>query len=273
MAKWFVLYHRHCHDGFGAAWAAWKKLGGGSEYIPVLHGASPPNLPAGSRVALVDFAYPRRIMEEIVAEAKQVQVLDHHLTAHDELAGLDYAHIDLSKSGAVLSWEYWHPEEPVPPLLAYVQDKDLWQFALPDSKEVTAALESYPLEFELWNTFTVKRLADEGRHILRLLQRQVSKTADQAFFQNIAGYNVPVVNATSNTSEVLGELNRRHAKAPFAAAYFDLGDGKRHWGLASVGAFDVSKIAKGFGGGGHRNRSGFMQPAGESIASLDKGRA
>ena len=39
-----VLYHAGCPDGFGAAWACWKKFGDNAEYMPVSHGSPPPNV-------------------------------------------------------------------------------------------------------------------------------------------------------------------------------------------------------------------------------------
>jgi oligoribonuclease NrnB/cAMP/cGMP phosphodiesterase (DHH superfamily) len=165
----------------------------------------------------------------------------------------------MGHSGAVLTWEYFHPGEPVPELLRYVEDRDLWRFALPDSREVSAALESYHRDFSIWDGLTVEGLAADGKPILRAMRLQVSRLADRVFFQDIAGYSVPVVNASLFNSDVLHELASRYPTAPFAACYFDRADRKRQWGLASIGSFDVSKIAKQFGGGGHRNRAGFME--------------
>ena len=32
----YVLYHKNCNDGFGAAWVAWQALGNQAKYIPCL---------------------------------------------------------------------------------------------------------------------------------------------------------------------------------------------------------------------------------------------
>ncbi|MGH9333969.1 MAG: phosphohydrolase, partial [Vicinamibacteria bacterium] len=122
-----VLYHAFCADGFGAAWAAWKRLGERAEYLPVQHGAPPPSIPKESDVYILDFSYPRAEIEEMKARVASLQVIDHHRTAEEELRGLEYAVFDNRKSAAVLSWEYFHPGEPVPELLRYVMDRDLWQ--------------------------------------------------------------------------------------------------------------------------------------------------
>jgi len=72
-------------------------------------------------------------------------------------------------------------------------------------------------------------------------------------------YLVPVTNATVAFSEVADELLTRHPQARFAAYYLDRADGLRQWGMRSREDFDCSVIAKAFGGGGHKQASGFTQ--------------
>ena len=108
-----VLYHAECTDGFGAAWAIWKRYPS-AEFIPADHGFPPPVSCAGRRVVIVDFSYSRPILEEMAKEATALQVLDHHITAQEALRGLPYVHFDLDKSGAVLAWEWAHALHGVP---------------------------------------------------------------------------------------------------------------------------------------------------------------
>src|SRR3990167_11323403 len=54
-----VLYHGGCPDGFGGAYAAWKKFGDTAEYIPVKYGNTPPEGLAGREVYIVDFCYEK----------------------------------------------------------------------------------------------------------------------------------------------------------------------------------------------------------------------
>lgn len=253
----FVLYHAHCSDGFGAAWAAWQKLGDDAEYLPVRHGNPPPELPDGATVYILDFCYPRRVITEMHERFEKLTIIDHHRTAEEELQGLDYAIFDNDKSGAVLSWEFFNPGRPVPELLRYVMDTDLWLHRLPRSREVSAALSAYPMEFRVWSDLDISMLADEGEPIVRYQRQQVALLCDQARFDDVAGHRVPVVNATIFGSEVGAELLKRHPEAPFAVIYFDRGDGIRQWSLRSREEFDVSRIARQFQNGGHRQAAGF----------------
>ncbi len=255
----YILYHENCEDGFGAAWIAWKALGNQAEYIPVQYGDSPPELPDRSRVTIVDFSYPREVIIELNERMESLWVLDHHKTAAQDLAGLEFATFDMQKSGAILAWEYWFPGESAPPLLQYIQDKDLWLFQLENSLEVSAALRSYPKDFEIWDSLTIDDLAKDGIAIQRAINIQVSKHVEIAALQNVGGYLVPVVNATCYLSEIGDQLNARYSDTPFAACYFVREDGKRQWSLRSRGNFDVSEVALRFGGGGHRNAAGYTE--------------
>lgn len=254
----YVLYHAHCDDGFGAAWAAWRRLGDSARYVPISHDDPVPAIEDGAEVAMIDVTLPRHVLIGLAARTS-LTVLDHHQTARKELAGLPFARFDMEKSGAVLAWEFYHPGQQPPALLLYIQDKDLWRFRLPDSKEVNAAIGSYPHDLTLWSQMDVPDLARQGGHILRGNAQQVARMVERVAFTDIGGYRVPVVNASVLSSEVLEELLRRHPEAPFAACYFDRGDGKRQWGLAGRGTFDVAEIARQYGGGGHHNRSGFAE--------------
>jgi len=257
-----ILYHANCPDGFGAAWAAWKKLGPDINYIPVHPGDPAPELSADAEVLMVDVAYPRTRHIELSGKVKSVTVVDHHITNMRELAGLPNAHFDMNHSGAVLAWMHLHPEKPVPEFLLYVEDRDLWRFKLPDSREVSASLSSYEMKFDLWEalaTMGMDKLKHDGGVILRAQSRLVEDICATSFWKVIDGHRVPVVNATILRSEVGDRLCQIHPTAPFAAYFFEK-EKLRCWGLRSPGRFDVSAIAKKYGGGGHPGAAGFPEP-------------
>lgn len=254
-----VIYHSPCDDGFGAAWSAWKLLGSSAHYLPAQHGGTPPDLPADAVVALVDFTYPRSQLEIMRAQVRDLVVLDHHVTAQDDLEGLPCAIFDMDRSGAHLAWDFFHPGKPLPDLLAYVEDKDLWRFRLKQSREVTAALRSYPMDFELWDSFRVEDLKAEGVSLLRLQEQTVMAHCRRYRWDTLGGHHVPLVNATDYRSEICNRLCSLHPDAPFAAAYFDNEEGFRSWSLRSIGSFNVAQLAQNFGGGGHPKAAGFTE--------------
>lgn len=260
-----VLYHGNCYDGFGAAFAAWMALGNAAVYEPVLHGQDPPEFPPGTKLLIWDFTFPREVLLDLRdrlmrTRSDPLYVIDHHKTAQEDLAGLPFAEFDLEHSGAYLTWRHFFGEPAVPEFIRYLEDRDLWRFHLPDSKGVSQALRAYPFDFEVWRTLSVQQLREEGPVVQRLTDQLVANMCDHARLLTIAGYRVPVANATVFFSEVGDELCRRFPEAPFAAYYLDRADGKRQWGFRSRNGFDTSVVAKGLGGGGHPAASGFQEP-------------
>ncbi len=257
-----VLYHGECADGFGAAWAIWKKFPS-AQFIPVKHGISPPIGLRGKRILIVDFSYPRETLEKIAAESEGLLVLDHHITAEKTLAGLPYVHFDQKRSGAVLAWE-WAQDAPVPWLLQYVQDKDLWNWALPGSREINAALASYPFEFEVWSRLRQDTLEAEGRAILRYENELVAKISEEAVMITFDGVTVPAVQSAVLTSQIGERLSANH---PFCLIWHDR-DGRRYVSLRSrQGQADVGAIATAQGGGGHTHAAGFSFDLGKEPSS------
>lgn len=263
MKPTFVLYHANCPDGFAAAWAAWMSLGDTATYLPVSYGDPLPEIPDESRVYIVDFSFPRDVLIALDARC-WVFVIDHHATAQEALRGLAFAHFDMSKSGAVLTWEHFH-KEPVPELLLYVQDRDLWHWQLARSKEINAALwKGTPRDFSHWQDF--HRLWNVGKD--RLIQAgEIIATYDQLTFDQLCrdphwmrvlNWTVPAVASPVLQSEIGHQLLQLHPSAPFAVIYMTLDDGTFAYSLrARADDFDVSVVAREFKGGGHKAAAGF----------------
>lgn len=250
-----ILYHAECADGFGAAWAIWKRYPT-AKFQSVKHGEPPPARLSGERIVIVDFSYPRPTLEAMAKEAEALIVLDHHITAEQALADLPFAYFDLSKSGAVLAWEWAH-DEPAPWLLRYVQDKDLWHWALPHSREISAALASHPFEFDLWSRFEQHELEREGRAILRYENELVTKLASHVVMVRFEGELVPAVQSAVLTSQIGERLSAKH---PFCLIWHDR-NGRRYFSMRSrEDGTDVGGIAASFGGGGHTHAAGFSVP-------------
>lgn len=258
--KTAVLYHNDA-DGFGAAFACWKMLYEKAMYIPVQYGQPVPELPETvEELFIVDFSYDRATCEALAAKYR-LTILDHHKTAEKELEGLAYATFDMGQSGAVLAWKRMYPMWPVPTILQYVQDRDLWRFDLENSEEVNLYIASLPQTFEAWDGFDLDEAEVGGKAIKAFRDGQVEKACRNVRWEEVGGYKVPVLNLSENISEVGNQLCKKFPEAAFSVSYCDRADGKRSYSLRSIGDFDVSAIAKQFGGGGHRNAAGFIRDA------------
>jgi hypothetical protein len=167
----------------------------------------------------------------------------------------------MSKSGGVLAWEYFRPTEPVPELLKYIQDWDLSLFELPYSKEISAAILSYPYSFEVWNSFQIEELKLEGKHIVRNNRQIVDAICKCAVVTGFHGFNIPMANATCLWSDVGARLLELFPESPFVLVWFKDDRGLQVCSLRSRGDFDCAKFAARFGGGGHSRAAGMRLAA------------
>jgi hypothetical protein len=265
-------FHAGCPDGFGACWSVWRAWGEQGSYAPRGHDDK---LDAfdheGDQVVFVDIAPSPRLAVELGETASQLVVLDHHLTARDLYARdprlvpslrarghhIDF---DLDHSGAVLAWKHFHPDEPVPSLLLYVEDQDLWSWKLPHTEAVNAAIGSHPRELAEWDELSRRpweELAAEGAPLLRERRIEVERSLRFAHPIQVGDVRVEAVNALQHRSHVGHQLAKRAAFGhPIGVAYRVVGS-RVDVSIYSIGDVDVSLLAASYGGGGHRNASGF----------------
>jgi len=259
MKTQLVLYHANCMDGFSAAWAVWKKFGDAdTEYLPAKYGDAPPDV-TDRDVVIVDFSYKRDVMLTLNRAANQLLCLDHHKTAEADLKDLPFARFDMERSGAGMAWDHFHTVQR-PWLIDYVEDRDLWRFMLEDSKEVNALVNTVAREsFDVWDKLSRMdrdEAAQKGSGALAFLDSYVHEMLSQARTLSFCGYEVPVVNAPYvGISELVSALAEG---VPFAVGWFQRADGMYQYSLRSRGDFDVTEIAKRFGGGGHKQAAGFV---------------
>lgn len=293
------IYHGNCADGFGAAWAIWKRWPG-IEFVAGRYGDELPDV-TGKHVLFVDFSAKRADLDAMAQSAKSIVILDHHKTAEVDLApfivdvsgrldgltdlpndlpgmlrdifDLDrpaiLAFFDQQSSGAVMAWEFAHGikrNDPPPTMLSYIQDRDLWRFAYGlTTKRFSAALRTYPQDFKVWDEIAnePETLVAEGVSILRAHEANLEKIVAEAYMSLVGGHSVPIVNAPYHyASDAASLLLAKYPNAPFAACWFRRGDGQIQWSLRSEDhREDVSAVAKAHGGGGHRNAAGFQSLA------------
>lgn len=261
-----VLYHANCTDGFGSAYAAWKHFGDKAEYIPVAYGDNLPDV-TGKDVYMLDYSCKREVAKGIATIAKCLTIIDHHKTAYEDLqdlmdSGVINGIFDMNKSGAVLTWEWFHGEDDIPALFLYLQDYDLWRFYLRNTKAIVAGLRSYEMNFEVWSKYAeslanLVKLSSEGESILRNHMQLVKSAAENARRIILCGFDVPCVNANGFLASDLGAL-LAEGEAFSVTYYIDAKGGERVSLRSEEGGADVSEIAKEMGGGGHKHAAGYV---------------
>ena len=255
----YVLYHKNCMDGKGAAYAAYKKFGNSAKYIEVQYGEPVPEMTDAKEIYILDFSFPKDILYKL-AETSKVVVLDHHKTAQADLEGVEFAIFDMNKSGAQLAWEYFFPDCPEPMNIACIGDRDLWKFNIPITKTFSAGAYTYVKSYKDLDSFSADDLARKGDAILEYQSQLIESLLSNSYISVEDHGGVKYLVAKCNTpvlqSEVGNELLNRFPTADFAWVYREDGE-KVYVSLRSKdGKQDVSQIAKLYGGGGHRNASG-----------------
>ena len=259
-----ILYHAECPDGFGAAWVAHKKLGDEAEYIGVHHNSSVPEGLVDKEVYLIDFSYPEDTTKDLIAKNKRVTAIDHHATREGAVKlTTDYLYSN-DHSGSVLAWMYFYPDKPVPKLLKYIEDRDLWRFSLGNTSALCLFIDTFEYDFSVWDKLAknmedgqyIASCIEKGEIILkhenRLINRMVEEGARLVEFE---GYQPYCVNAPHFSASDIGTI--LIAKNPPIAIIWSEDKERVNVSLRSDGSIDVAKIAQKFGGGGHKAAAGF----------------
>lgn len=271
--KPLVIYHGNCADGFSGAWCFWKHFGDEAEYFPGVYQKDPPDV-TGRVVYLVDFSYKREVVRAMVHSALKVTLIDHHKTAIEDLEDLPglFMYTDLNRSGATLAWDFLFPNKPRPLLLGHIEDRDLWRFKLPHTREIQAAVFSHEYTFEKWDelmradSFDLMKLTVAGEAIERKHRKDVAELlAVCQRRMTIGGYDVPVASLPYTMSSDAG--HQMSQGEPFAACYWDTAESRTFSLRSADDGLDVSDIAKEYGGGGHAKAAGFKVPRSHPLAS------
>lgn len=273
-----IIYHADCNDGFGAAWVAYNGLMERGEQrlgitlVPAKYGDDIPReyVDENTNVFVLDFSYPIEKMLELADMCESLVCIDHHKTAELGLIKLAkerenvFVKFSLDHSGAMLAWMYFKGNT-APTLIRYIQDRDLWKFELYGSKEFSLRLNleektmsSWDAVLELTNQYNrLQSWIDSGVQIKRAYDKQLADIISLGKLElEIDGIKGLVCNAPYMFASDIGNTLAKES-GTFGATWYEDTNTDAVFSIRSIGEFDVSEIAKRFGGGGHKNAAGF----------------
>ena len=266
-----VIYHKTCPDGFAAGWIAWKKFGKKADYFPV----DPRDLPATifnyKTVYALDTSINTDNLGQFQKKGIKTVVIDHHISSKENVELADESRFSCEHSGATLSWTYFFPEKKMPEFIKRIEDLDLWHFRLSYTKELDAYCELVPYDefkkldavvrkFE--NPKTRKKIVEVGKILLTHQDHLVARLVANAELVRFEGIKTYCVNSPLFNSFIGDTLRTKFP--PMAIIWYEK-DGMRFVSLRSDGVIDVSKIAKKYGGGGHKVAAGFRMSANKPL--------
>ena len=293
MIETAIIYHQvkpgiDCADGIAAAWVTKRKYKHAT-LIGASYEGEIPDVSAFDQLFIVDFSFALSVLREWQAQGKTVVVIDHHKTAMADLSKFDSAVFrlnesgmiydfnhsgaifDLTECGATLAWKSFFPDEPMPPILGYVRDRDLWDFKLPMSEEIHEAvsfmgrtLEQFDYLSTLSQENLIEALAPLGARLLQPKRVDITKLAKnmhECIIMEHVGMAVSIPESKGRlVSDTCSFLLRKYNDYEFVVAY-TWSQRQAKWMLAFRSDkhgrnFDVSILAKKFNGGGNQNAAG-----------------
>lgn len=290
-----VVLHHGDWDGVTAAWVFREavrlgRVGGVARtVVPTFHVArydeAPPHVEPDDEVWLLDFCYGAVALQYLFGAARSVSVIDHHPTA---IATVDEAGLrgsfatcvlHVERSGCGLAWEWFFASDPAPALVRYVEDHDMWRFALAGSRELRAWIHSFeptlahavyvhsvacevPASVAKWGTEFPEWAFMAGAAVERAVGGLASAMAGRAAAGSIDGSACVCANAPVLTSDVGHALLEAHPEAEVALVFSDNAKNRQYSLYSRPEGRDVSVIARKFGGGGHPHAAGFHGPEG-----------
>lgn len=232
--------------------------------------------PSYDKVFIIDFSMELCEMQTLI-DNYIVIWCDHHKSAKEKLEKIwDDIEIkgirDLSKCGAMLTWYYFGNESFEE--LKLVDDYDRWIFQYGDkthyfteiSKEWT--INKWIEVIKITGTGMMNGYLFEGEKLYDLKLKRIERIIKKGFPVTFNGYKSFIVN-NSNTMDGALLGNKICELGYDIAIKFEFNKDKVIFGLNSIGELDVSSIAKEYGGGGHKNASGFMLSIPEFIDFLN----
>lgn len=273
-----IIYHDDLDGRAAAAVAvlagpAWK----GADLLPLDYGSDwhmGPPVP-GEPVCVVDCMVEPASEMVALASTAELTWIDHHATSlraeaqSEVLRGAAGIRSD-ELAACELSWQYFHPREPAPRAISLLGRYDRWDIADPEAwhgeiMPFQVAMESHHMDprtdLGLWRHVIeghgVEELVEAGRHIWRYQQARNALTAAyQAREVRLNGLRGIAINAAGDSQ--LFESVWDPQRHDLMIAYRQMADGRWGVGLYSPKPeVDVSAIAEGYGGGGHRDAAGF----------------
>lgn len=270
MTEPIVFYHGGCSDGFGAAWAAKRSntISSLATYVPFVYGRRHDAIQNADRdlYYFLDCSPTIDDYDRLTQSfGRTIIVIDHHETALKNLQGKPNVHLDMTRSGAVLSWKYFRPNQDIPPILRYVQDRDLWHHDLPDTYAINAYINAQQFNYEVWDNvnhmleYDRDKVVSLGGAVQDFQNREIEKLLSKVHTRELLGQPVLCVNTSTLPSELCHAILDKYPTCDVAGSYWTDGN-IEFWSLRSrTGGVNVATLSEKFGGGGHPSSAGFRR--------------
>lgn len=288
--KAVVYFHSNCFDGVGAASVAkflLEKKDIATTCIPYTHGTPDGVAIPGwvgdtkgikDEIYCVDFTPKKADVLRFKKTRATVTVLDHHISAIEKVNAdpeyksyFDHAVFDIERSGCGITWDYISVGQRRPLFVNLIEDRDLYRFRYPFTKELYHFLGTLEFDIEefikilkhsidnIEDPLCLAEFLNKGMAIGKYYDSHIESLAREAFAgffkikdKIIPFYNVPYFYGSDLCNKIIVTRD-----VPYCG-YFTISRERVRGGLRSAKGHDECHILCGhLGGGGHANASGF----------------
>lgn len=207
----------------------------------------------GQKVYFLDCSLKAEQFDKVEHHALDIVVIDHHKTCPIYYPCISFV-FDLNKSGSRLTWEHFGRPAGWEKLVDYVEDRDLWRWKLPHSREISAAISCFANGWPDLSRF--EETVSIGQTVLTYQQRLIEQILANKQLAIVADQPIWTVNSPIFQSEIGEALAKEHQ---IGAVWYQNAAGKEVVSLRSIGDIDVAEIARSQGGGGHKNAAGYTK--------------
>lgn len=273
------VFHHDDADGRVSAYWILSKYGDKVKLIESDYGKKMFNLNSvdkGDIVWLLDYSIPPKTMKELLKKTNKVVVwIDHHESAIQDYKDFPYNLKGIRKIGdgaCLLTWSFVNKEPDLskaPYFLKLLSDWDVFggKYNNTELFHFGCCAENTEPTSKLWphlnnNPKAVKKILENGKIILKYYKNDAKRLLKMAGFEaEIDGHKAICLNFKTN-SKVFDSV-----KDGYDVMVVFVYDGERYQFsvFSDNDGIDVSKIAKKYGGGGHKESAGFSS---ENLAML-----
>jgi len=222
-------------------------------------------------IIMVDFSLqPFSEMEKLVNKCEKLIWIDHHKSAIDEYSKSTITVDGLIRNGigaCQLCWEYFFPTELVPYFIKLLAEYDVWIHSNPDTLPFQYGLRlenTNPYNLPLWESLferpIVREVIKRGETVLRyeeiINERYVKSRGFELEWEGLKFICCNKGLTNSKLFDSIWDTTKYDAMLTFCML-----DPERGWTVSlysDKSDVDVSKIAKKYGGGGHKGAAGFQ---------------
>jgi len=273
MGKKILIYYHNDMDGIASAAIVRKAFPDYEpKYMPCQYGQElelhfPRNY---DLLFLVDFSFSEGLMKRLLRlYGYRFCWIDHHITAKESIphlwdvgAGGIEGKRCLSKSACELTWEFLFPKEEMPEAIKLIGDRDMWEFEYGEKTKIMCEYFFVKIRYP-GDEFLASLLSDDcdltsayacGEALMLSKTGRVNKAFSLGKDITFNGCKCLAINTPNDVSDV-GQKGYKENGYPIVLMWHMRVD-EIKVSLRSD-TIDVEKIAKKYGGGGHKAAAGF----------------